>query len=95
MGKMWAQGFVFGVKIQDMAPYVALFEKIVDHEMALRRRLTHHLPYNDDAAVTIELVKFARMGRAYLSERLFQRRVAAMKDLKEREEPKCQKIKPL
>ena len=86
MGKMYARGFEFGVQIQDMAPYVALFEKIVDHEMAFRRRLTHHLPYSEDAAVTIELVKFARMGRAYVSERLFQQRVAAMKDLKEEEE---------
>jgi hypothetical protein len=67
-----------------MTEYVALCEKIVGQEMAIRRRLTHHLPYDEDAALTIELVKSARMMRAYLIDRLFQRRVAAMKDLKDR-----------
>jgi hypothetical protein len=52
--------------------------------MAVRKRLTHHLPYDQDATLTIELVKSARMMRTYLIDRLFQRRVAAMKDLKDR-----------
>ena len=54
--------------------------------MAIRKRLTHHLPYDEDAALTIELVKSARMMRAYIIDRLFQRRVAAMTDLKAAEE---------
>jgi DNA-binding transcriptional MerR regulator len=84
MGKMYAALSAFGVGSEDMTGYVALCEKIVDQEMAIRRRLTHHLPYDEDAALTIELVKSARMMRAYLIDRLFQRRVAAMKDLKDR-----------
>jgi DNA-binding transcriptional MerR regulator len=84
MGKMYATLFAFGLSGEDMTDYVALCEKIVDHEMAVRKRLTHHLPYDQDALLTIELVKSARMMRAYLIERLFQRRVAAMKDLKDR-----------
>ena len=83
MGKMYARLFAFGLKIGDMTEYVAFCQKMVDLEMAIRRRLTHHLPYNEDAARTIELVKSARMMRAYILERLFQRRVAAMTDLKE------------
>jgi hypothetical protein len=82
MGKMYAVVSAFGLSTGDMTEYVELCEKIVDHEMAIRRRLTHHLPYNEDAALTIELVKSARMMRAYILERLFQRRVAAMTDLK-------------
>ncbi|MEJ2731780.1 MAG: MerR family transcriptional regulator [Deltaproteobacteria bacterium] len=86
MGKMYAAVSAFGLSGEDMAAYVALCEKIVDHEMAVRKRLTHHLPYDQDAKLTIELVKSARMIRAYLIDRLFQRRVEAMTDLKEAEE---------
>jgi DNA-binding transcriptional MerR regulator len=86
MGKMYATVSAFGLGSEDMTEYVALCEKIVDHEMAVRKRLTHHLPYEEDAALTIELVKSARMMRAYIIDRLFQGRVAAMNDLKDSEE---------
>ena len=86
MGKMYATVSAFGLASEDMTEYVALCEKIVDHEMAVRKRLTHHLPYAEDAALTIELVKSARMMRVYIIDRLFQGRVAAMKDLKDSEE---------
>ena len=86
MGKMYAAVSTFGLRSEDMTEYVALCEKIVDHEMAVRKRLTHHLPYDEDAALTIELVKSARMMRAYIIDRLFQGRVAAMNDLKDSEE---------
>jgi DNA-binding transcriptional MerR regulator len=86
MGKMYAAVSAFGLRSEDMTEYVALCEKIVDHEMAVRKRLTHHLPYDQDAALTIELVKSARMMRAYIIDRLFQNRVAAMNDLKDSEE---------
>lgn len=85
MGKMYATAAAFGLGSEDMTEYVALCEKIVDHEMAVRKRLTHHLPYEEDAALTIELVKSARMMRAYIIDRLFQGRVAAMNDLKDSE----------
>ena len=86
MGKMYAAVSAFGLGSEDMTEYVALCEKIVDHETAIRKRLTHHLPYDEDAALTIELVKSARMMRAYIIDRLFQGRVAAMTDLKDSEE---------
>ena len=86
MGKMYAAVSGFGLSSEDMAEYVALCEKIVDQEMAIRKRLTHHLPYDKDAALTIELVKSARMIRSYVIDRLFQHRVASMKDLKSSKE---------
>ena len=86
MGKMYAAVAAYGLSSEDMTEYVALCEKIVDHEMAVRKHLTHHLPYEEDAALTIELVKSARMMRAYIIDRLFQGRVAAMTDLKDSEE---------
>ena len=69
--------------IEDLVYYIELGEKIVDHEMRLRRRMTHHLPHDQDAAMSMELVKDARMTRAYIIDRLFQHRVATMRDLKE------------
>lgn len=86
MGKMYATASAQGLSGKDMHAYVELCEKIVDHEMAVRKRLTHHLSYDEDAALTIDLVKAARMMRAYIIDRLFQQRVAAMKDLKDLEE---------
>lgn len=86
MGKMYAVVSASGLNSKDMAGYVALCEQIVEYEMAVRKRLTHHLPYDEDATLTIELVKSARMMRAYLIDRLFQHRVAAMRDLKDAEE---------
>jgi hypothetical protein len=47
--------------------------------------MTGHLPDEEDAALTIEMVKSARMCRAYIIDRLFQHRVAAMRDLKDEE----------
>ena len=85
IGKIYAHVLGNGLRIEDMRYYVDLGEKIVDHEMSLRRYLTHHLPHEQDAALSMELVKDARMTRAYIIDRLFQHRVASMRDLKEEE----------
>ncbi len=92
MGRMYLGAFKFGIRAMDLSYYAELGEKIVDREMTLRNRMTGRLPYQKDAAATIKMVKNARMCRAYVIDRLFQHRVAAMKDLKdeplpEREEP--------
>ena len=69
-------------------------EKIVDQEMALRNQMTGGLPYPQDAAATTKMVKNARMCRAYVIDRLFQQRVAAMKDLKEQPAPQREEREP-
>jgi predicted DNA-binding transcriptional regulator AlpA len=86
IGKMFARGFSRGLRTEDLTYYVEFGEKIVDHEMALRQRMTRHLPYKEDASLTMEMVKNARMSRAYIVDRLFQHRVASMPDLKEKED---------
>jgi DNA-binding transcriptional MerR regulator len=83
MGQMYAARYARGFRMEDITYYVELGEQIVDREMALRRRMTGHLPVEEDAALTIEMVKSARMCRAYIIDRLFQHRVAVMRDLKE------------
>lgn len=85
IGTMFARAFSWGLRIEDVTYYVELGEKIVDHEVALKRRITHHLSYSEDAALTREMVKNARMSRAYIIDRLFQHRIAAMRDLKDDE----------
>ena len=85
MGQTYATGISAGLQLEDMAYYVELGEKIVNHEMALRGRLTRHLPSLQNASLTMQLVNAARMTRAYIIDRLFQRRIAAMRDLKDGE----------
>ncbi len=83
MASLYARGLSEGLTIEDMSFYPRLGKLVVDAEMALRRRLTHHLPYDMDAAATLEMVKAARATRAYVIDRLFQKRIAAAKDLKD------------
>jgi len=84
MGRLYARGLEVGIRIADLKYYAKFGEKIVDHEMALRNRVTGRLTYPEDAATTIQMVKNARMCRAYVIDRLFQHRVAGMRDLKAR-----------
>lgn len=84
MGRMYLEAFKFGIRAEDLSYYAELGEQIVDREMALRSRMTGHLPYPQDAAATTQMIKNARMCRAYVIDRLFQHRVSAMKDLKDR-----------
>jgi len=82
MGRIYARLLGCALTADDLTYYVDLGEKIIEHEMAVRRRLTHHLRDDEDAAMSMELVKDARMTRAYIIDRLFQHRVASMRDLK-------------
>jgi DNA-binding transcriptional MerR regulator len=94
MGRMYLGAFNFGIRASDMSYYADVGEKIVDQEMALRNRMTGRLPYQQDAAATTKMVKNARMCRAYVIDRLFQQRVAAMKGLKERPAPEREEPEP-
>ena len=94
MGRMYLGAFNFGIRARDLSYYADLGEKIVDQEMALRNRMTGRLPYSQDAAHTIAMVKNARICRAYVIDRLFQHRVAAMKDLKEEPAPQREEREP-
>ncbi len=83
MGKVLAQGLREGIEIEDLSYYPRLGRRIVDAEMALRRRITGSLPDAVDAAVTIDLIKGARMMRTYVIDRLFQLRIARSSGLKD------------
>jgi DNA-binding transcriptional MerR regulator len=94
MGRMYRDAFNFGIRARDLSYYADVGEKIVDREMALRNQMTGRLPYQQDATATTKMVKNARMCRAYVIDRLFQQRVAAMKDLKEQPAPPREEREP-
>jgi DNA-binding transcriptional MerR regulator len=94
MGRMYQGAFDFGIRARDLSYYAELGEQIVDREMALRNQMTGGLPYPQDAAATTKMVKNARMCRAYVIDRLFQHRIAAMKDLKEQPAPEREEPDP-
>lgn len=83
MGGLYASGLARGLTVQDMSFYPRLGRQMVDQEMALRHRLTSHLPIAQDAALTLQMVQAARATRGYVIDRLFQKRVAASRDLKD------------
>ena len=94
MGRMYLGAFNFGIRARDLSYYADLGEKIVDQEMGLRNQMTGRLPSQQDAAATTKMVKNARMCRAYVIDRLFQHRVAAMKGLKEQPAPEREEREP-
>lgn len=72
-----------GMTGQDGAFYYRLARQIVNHEMALRKRITEQLPFDQDAAVTMDMTSAARALRAYVIDRVFQLRVLSLKGLKD------------
>lgn len=80
---MLASGIARGMTVEDMSFYPRLGKEIVDREMSLRRRLTRHLPDEQDAALTLRMVQSARAMRSYVIDRIFIKRVAASSDLKD------------
>lgn len=83
MAQVLAARAAQGLTPEDASFYPRLANELVDQEMAVRHRLTHELPVYEDAAVTMRMVQTARAMRSYIIDRVFQRRVAAAKNLKD------------
>lgn len=83
IGKIFAQGLALGIKPSDLAFYSETARQIVDGEMLLRRRLTDHLPEDQDAGLTQQMVRAARATRSYVIDRTFQQRIAGAGHLKD------------
>ncbi len=83
MARIYVRGRAMGLRPEDGEYYVRLGKQIVEEEMRLRARLTRDLPPEMDAQVTLGMVQAARATRAYVIDRLFQHRIAAMGDLKD------------
>jgi DNA-binding transcriptional MerR regulator len=87
MGRMYLDAPGIGIRRSDLAYYAELGERIVDHEMALYSRMTGDFRDQQDAEARTQMLKHARMFRAYIIDRLFQRREAAMKSARENPVP--------
>ena len=83
IGRLLHSCFQWGLTPEDCACYRRLGQEIVNQEMATRRRLTAHLPLEQDAALTLELTRLARALRTYVIDRVFQHRVMCLKGLKD------------
>ena len=82
-GRVFAASFAMGLQASDLAFYASIAKEVVDQEMRLRRRLTGHMPEGQDAQVTAQLTRGARVLRNYVIDRVFQRRVAAATTLQD------------
>lgn len=83
MGRVYAQALSWGIRVEDLEFYVDLGEQIVDRELQLRQNRTQELNYNENIETTMQMLKNARSCRSYILDRLFQDRVASMKDINE------------
>ena len=83
MGRLYAGSLSMGFRVEEMEYYPRLGAQIVEHEMQLRKQRTRQLSENEDAALTIKMVTRARAMRSYVIDRLFMRRVAGMRHLKD------------
>jgi len=72
-----------GVDLEEASFYPRICKQLLEHELEWRRRLTAELPFEQDASLTLELTRAARALRPYVIDRLFQRRLLAMKGLKD------------
>jgi len=63
-----------GIKPEEAGYYPRLAEEIVAKEMAIHTRLINNLPYEEAINVTMELARVARSLRAYIIDRVFQKR---------------------
>ena len=84
LGRLLRGGLAAGLTPGDGRFYHRLAAEIVDQEMALRERLTSHLPLEQNAILTLELTRAARALRAYVIDRVFQHRVIALRALQEK-----------
>jgi DNA-binding transcriptional MerR regulator len=64
-----------GMKLQDLSFWVELGRKIVEKEMALRRKMVAGKSTRENIAITAELTRVGDFYRDYILRRLFQKQV--------------------
>lgn len=75
VGKLLKSGMQLGFKTEELTFYPQLADQIVQNEIDLRRRHTQDLTFDEDAALTLEMTHVARGLRAYIIDRVMQRRL--------------------
>jgi len=87
IGKLLKTGLQLGLQIEELTFYPRLADQIVENELGLRLRHTRDLAFDEDAVRTLEMTHVARGLRAYIIDRVMQRRLIAFKGLKNKEKP--------
>jgi len=85
VGKLLKNGLQLGFQFEELTFYPQLADQIVQNEIELRRRHTHDLAFDEDAALTLEMTHVARGLRTYIIDRVMQRRLISFKGLKDKE----------
>lgn len=75
VGKLLKTALELGFGIEELDFYPRLADQIVASELALRLRHTRNMAFEEDAAATLEMTQVARGLRAYIIDRLMQRRL--------------------
>ena len=65
----------YGVELREMAFFVELGQRIVEKEMALRRRIVSDKPLKENIRITAEISLTGDFYREYIMRRLFQKQV--------------------
>jgi len=81
------QGLDMGLIPEDIAYYRYFAEKVVDKDMALRKRMMKDKSFEDTIEITLEMTKFSQSLRAYIFDKVFRQR-ALSQDLYLYSEPK-------
>lgn len=76
LGTLYAGTLAMGLSVEDLSFYPGLGRKMVDAEMALRRRVTQCASGEVNVEHTLQLVQATRAIRTYVTDRVFQKRIA-------------------
>ena len=71
-----------GFQPEEFCFYPKFAKQIVDAEIALRDAHTQELTFQENAAFTLDITRVARALRAYVTDRILQKRLIAFKGLK-------------
>ncbi len=82
MGRLLARMADQGMDMEELAFYPRLAKEIVDHELRLRETHTRGLDFSENAGRTLEMTRMARGLRAYVIDRVLQKRLIHYKGLK-------------
>ena len=79
MGRAYTYAAIRGMDFSDLTYYVKLGKEIINHELSFRAKSNQDMPRKEDLNETIQMVKNARLARAYILDRLFQYKVSEMR----------------
>ncbi|MCP4117898.1 MAG: MerR family transcriptional regulator [Desulfobacteraceae bacterium] len=83
IGRLLKQVEEGGSGPEDLAFYGEIASELSTREIEYRQKLTRDLPFDKDAALTLELSRNVRILRGYVMDRAFQLRILSLKGLKD------------